>query len=119
MEELTKTEERIMQVFWKLKKAFVKEVIAHLPDDPKPPYNTISSVVRLLEQKGYLGHKAYGKSYQYFPLVTKSAYRKQYLQKILSGYFENSTASLLSFLVREEGLSEEEREELKKIIDQS
>ena len=119
MEELTKTEERIMQVFWKLKKAFVKEVIANLPDDPKPPYNTISSVVRLLEQKGYLSHKAYGKSYQYFPLVTKSAYRKQYLQKILSGYFENSPASLLSFLVREEGLSEEECEALKKIIDQS
>lgn len=119
MEELTKTEERIMQVFWKLKKAFVKEVIAHLPEDPKPPYNTVSSVVRLLEQKGYLGHKAYGKSYQYFPLVSKAAYRKQYLKKMLSGYFENSPASLLSFLVREEGLSEEERAELKKIIDES
>ena len=66
MEELTRTEERVMQQFWKLKKAFVKDVIQALPDDPKPPYNTISSVVRLLEKKGFLGYKAYGKTYEYF-----------------------------------------------------
>lgn len=119
MEELTKAEERIMQVFWKLKKAFVKDVIEELPDDPKPPYNTISSVVRVLEKKGYLGHTAYGKTHQYHPVVSKAAYRKMYMKKLLSGYFDNSPASLLSFMVKEENLSEEEIQKLKDIIDQS
>lgn len=117
MEELTKAEERIMQIFWKIKKGFVKDVIAHIPEEPKPPYNTVSSVVRLLEQKGYLGHKAYGKTHEYFPLVSKVEYRKLYLRKILSNYFENSPSSLLSFLVKEEELSQEEKESLRKIID--
>lgn len=119
MEELTKAEERIMQIFWKLKKAFVKDVIEELPDDPKPPYNTISSVVRVLEKKGYLGHTAYGKTHQYHPVVSKAAYRKMYMKKLLSGYFDNSPASLLSFMVKEENLSEEEIQKLKDIIDQS
>jgi predicted transcriptional regulator len=119
MEELTKAEERIMQIFWKLKKAFVKDVIEELPDDPKPPYNTISSVVRLLEKKGYLGYTAYGKTHEYHPIVSKSAYRKMYMKKLLSGYFDNSPASLLSFMVKEEKLSEEEIQKLKDIIDQS
>nr|WKN37212.1 BlaI/MecI/CopY family transcriptional regulator [Tunicatimonas sp. TK19036] len=119
MEELTKTEERIMQVFWRLKKAFVKDVIEELPDDPKPPYNTISSVVRILEKKGYLGYTAYGKTYEYYPAISKAEYRKMYLKKLLSGYFDNSPVSLLSFMVKEEKLSEEEIEALKKIIDKS
>jgi len=119
MEELTKTEERIMQVFWKLKKAFVKDVIEELPDDPKPPYNTISSVVRILEKKGYLDYTAYGKTYEYYPAISKAQYRKLYMKKLLSGYFDNSPASLLSFLVKEENLSDEEIEKLKEIIDKS
>ena len=119
MEELTKTEERIMQVFWDLKKAFVKDVIEQLPDDPKPPYNTISSVVRLLEKKGYLGHRTYGKTHEYFPTINKASYRKMYLKKLLSGYFENSPASLMSFLVKEEKLSQEEMEKLRDIINKS
>ena len=81
MEELTKTEERVMQVIWRLKKCFVKDIIDELPDDPKPPYNTISSVVRLLEKKGYVGYKAYGKTYEYFALISKSAYRKASFSK--------------------------------------
>jgi predicted transcriptional regulator len=119
MEELTKTEERIMQVFWKLKKAYVKDVIEQLPDDPKPPYNTISSVVRLLEKKGYLDHRTYGKTYEYFPVISKAAYRKMYLKKLMSGYFENSPASLMSFLVKEEKLSQEEIDKLRDIINKS
>lgn len=119
MEELTKTEERIMQVFWRLKKAFVKDIIEELPDDPKPPYNTISSVVRILEKKGYLGYTAYGKTHEYYPAISKAEYRKMYLKKLLSGYFDNSPVSLLSFMVKEEQLSEEEIDELKKLIDKS
>jgi BlaI family transcriptional regulator, penicillinase repressor len=116
MEELTKVEERIMIIFWKLKKAFVKDVIAELPDDPKPPYNTISSVARILAGKGYLNYKAYGKTYEYFPAITQAEYRKIKLKRLLTGHFGGSPASLLSFIVKEEKLSKEEIEQLREII---
>jgi BlaI family transcriptional regulator, penicillinase repressor len=116
MEELTKREERIMMIFWKLKKAFVKDVLAELPDNPKPPYNTISSLARILEGKGYLKFKAYGKTYEYFPAIKQIEYRKMKLKKILSGHFGNSPASLLSFIIKEEKLSKEEINKLKEII---
>ena len=119
MEELTKAEERIMQVFWKLQKAFVKDVIEELDEEPKPPYNTISSIVRILEKKGYLSFKAYGKTYEYFPLVDKETYGKQSFQKFFSNYFDNSAANLVSFMVKEEKLSEADIEEIKKIINQN
>jgi BlaI family transcriptional regulator, penicillinase repressor len=117
MEELTKAEERIMMIFWKLKKGFVKDVINELSDQPKPPYNTISSVVRILVGKGYLGFKAYGKTYEYYPVISKSEYRKLELKKVISGYFGDSPASLLSFMVKEEKLSGAEIKKMKEIID--
>ena len=119
MEELTRTEERIMQVLWKLKRAFVKDIIEALPDDPKPPYNTISSVVRLLEKKGYIEFKAYGKTYEYFPAISKAEYRKASFKKIFTGYFDNSVESLLSFIVKEQSLSEEELQKIKEIINKN
>lgn len=117
MEELTKTEERIMQQLWSLKKAFVKDIIAHLPDEPKPPYNTISSVIRILVNKGYVNYKAYGKTYEYFPAVSKAEYRKVRIRKMISGYFGNSPATLVSHIVKEEELSKEEIRDLKKLIE--
>ena len=117
MEELTKTEERIMQILWKLKKAFVKDVIEELPDDPKPPYNTISSVIRILVSKGYVDYKAYGKTYEYFPAISKAEYRRVRIQKLMSGYFGNSPASLVSHIVNEEKLSKEEIRQLKELIE--
>jgi len=119
MEELTKAEERIMQVLWKLQKAFVKDIIDELDDEPKPPYNTISSIVRLLEKKGYVNYKAYGKTYEYFPSITKDHYAKTTFSKLFSGYFDNSPASLLSFMVKEEKLSEKDIEEIKQLINQN
>ena len=116
MEELTKVEERIMIIFWKLKNAFVKDVIAEMPDEPKPPYNTISSVVRILVSKGYLAYKAYGKTHEYYPIISQAKYRKVRLKKVLSGYFADSPASLLSFMVSEENLSSEEIAKMKEII---
>ena len=116
MEELTKAEERIMMIFWKLKKGFVKDVIDEIRELPKPPYNTISSVVRILVSKGYLSFEAYGKTYEYYPTITKSEHRKIELKKIISGYFSDSPASLLSFMVKEEKLSKVEIDKLKKII---
>lgn len=117
MEELTKAEERIMQVIWKLQKAFVKDIIDELEEEPKPPYNTISSIVRLLEKKGYISYKAYGKTYEYFPTIAKEDYTKTTFSKMFSGYFDSSPASLLSFMVKEEKLSAADIEELKALID--
>ncbi len=116
MKELTRTEERIMQVCWKLKKALVRDIIAQLPDDPKPPYNTISSVVRILVKKGYLSYKAYGKTHEYHPAISKSKYRKNKLKNILSGYFGDSPATLVSYILKEERFSKEEIAKLKKTI---
>jgi len=116
MVELTKVEERIMQQLWKLKKAFVKDIIEELPDDPKPPYNTISSVIRILVNKGYVKYKAYGKTYEYAPVISRAEYRKAELKKIMSAYFGDSPATLVSYLVKEESLSKEEMRQLKKLI---
>src|ERR1035437_4550783 len=118
MEELTKAEEKIMMIFWKLKKAFVKDVLAELPDEPKPPYNTISSVTRILASKGYLKFKAYGNTYEYYPAVTQAYYRLLKVKKMLSAQFGNSPASLLSFIIKEEKLSKEEIKKLKEIINE-
>lgn len=119
MEELTKAEERIMQVLWKLQKAFVKDIIDELEEEPKPPYNTISSIVRLLEKKGYISYKAYGKTYEYFPAISKEDYTKTTFSKLFSGYFDNSPSSLLSFMVKEEKLSAQDIEELRALINKN
>lgn len=119
MEELTKTEERVMQVLWNLKKAFVKDIIEAMPDDPKPPYNTISSVVRLLEKKGYVDYTAYGKTYEYFPAITKAEYRKASFKKMFTGYFDNSVESLLSFMVKEQKLGEDDIKKIQEMIDKN
>ena len=116
MEELTKVEERIMQQLWKLKKAFVKDIIEELPDDPKPPYNTISSVIRILVNKGYVKYKAYGKTYEYSAAISKADYRKARVKKIMSNYFGDSPATLVSHIVKEESLSKAEIQQLKKLI---
>ena len=117
VEELTKTEERIMQVFWDLQSGFVKDIIEHLHDEPKPPYNTISSVVRILVKKGYVGFKAYGITYEYFPIISKAEYGKLSFKKLLANYFDGSTQSLLSYMVKEESVSEQDIEEIKKMIE--
>jgi predicted transcriptional regulator len=119
MEELTKTEEHIMQIIWKLKTAFVKDIIDALPDDPKPPYNTISSVVRLLEKKGFVGYKAYGKTYEYFAVISKADYRMVSFKKMLSGYFDNSPESLLSFMAKGQNLNEDEIKKIQDIINKN
>jgi BlaI family penicillinase repressor len=119
MDELTKSEERVMQIVWKLQKAFVKEIINEIDDDPKPPYNTISSITRILEKKGYLSYKAYGKTFEYFPAISKESYTKKTFGKILAGYFDNSAVSLISFLVKERGLSKADIGELQALIEKN
>lgn len=117
MKELTKAEEQIMQVLWKLGKAFVKEIIAELPE-PKPAYNTASTIVRILEKKEFVAYEAFGKTHRYYPLVSKKEYSKYYLKSFVNGYFSNSYKQMVSFFTKEESLSLEEMEEMRKMIDQ-
>lgn len=117
MEELTNNEEAIMRILWKIERGTVRDVIAQMTE-PVPPYTTVSSIVRVLEKKDYVGHKAYGKTYEYFPLVAKSSYRKKTFNAFLKNYFEGSAKKVVSFLVKEQNLNEEEAEEIRKMIDQ-
>ncbi len=115
MKQLTRAEEQIMQILWKLEKAFVKDILAHLPD-PKPAYNTVSTIVRILEKKGFVGYKAYGKTHEYFPLIDKPEYTKKFLRNFVDNYFSNSYKQMVSFFAREENLSISEMEEMQKMI---
>ena len=118
MEKLTKTEEKIMQILWKLKKAFVKDLIKELPE-PKPPYNTISSVVRILEKKEFIKHKAYGKTHEYYPAISKAAYKSFEFKSLISNYFEGSYKKVVSFLVNEEKLNKDDIDEIKDMIEKN
>lgn len=117
MKQLTRAEEQIMQILWKLEKAFVKDIIVHLPD-PKPAYNTVSTIVRILEKKGFVGYKAYGKTHEYYPLVNKPEYTQKYLRNFVQNYFSNSYKQMVSFFAREEKLSISEMEEMRQLIEQ-
>ena len=115
LRELTRAEEQIMQVLWKLEKAFVKEVIDELPE-PKPAYNTVSTIIRILETKGFVEHEAFGKSHRYFPIVSKEQYKSFATEKLLSGYFGNSVESMFSFFVKKEKIDLKEADEILKLI---
>lgn len=116
MEKLTNKEEQIMQILWQLKKGFVKDVLAKMPK-PRPHYNTISTMIRNLEEKGYIHHKAYGKTHEYFPLIQKEDFRKTHITNTISNYFENSYKNAVSFFAKEEKISIEELKEIISIIE--
>ncbi len=118
METLTKKEEEIMQILWKLKRGVVHDIIDKLPE-PKPPYNTISSIVRILESKGFVSYKAYGRTHEYFPVISKSDYRKFTFKQMISNYFDGSYEQVVSFIVseKENNLSEQDAKELQKLTD--
>lgn len=115
METLTVKEEEIMQVLWDLKKALVRDIMDKLPNSEQP-YTTISSIVRILERKGFVSHKPYGKTHEYFPLISKVEYRRGKFKRFMNEYFDNSIESVVSFLVKEEKISPEEIEELTRMI---
>ena len=117
MKKLTPKEEQIMQVLWQLEKAFVKDIIEELPE-PRPHYNTVSTIIRLLEERGVVSHKAYGNSHQYYPLLSKRAYTRAIMGDVLADYFDNSVKRLVAFFAEEEKLDEEELAEIKRIIEQ-
>ncbi len=111
MKELTKAEEEIMQVLWMLENAFVKDILEQLPE-PKPAYNTVSTIVRILENKGFVGHEAFGKSHRYYPLVAQDTYKSDFLKHFMSGYFGGSFEKLVSFFAKDNNLNVQELDQL-------
>ncbi len=115
---LTRAEEEVMQILWEKEKAFVKEIVEEFPE-PKPAYNTISTIIRILEKKGMVAYEAFGRTHQYYPLLTKEEYAKQTATNLVSGYFNGSYEKLLSFFVKEKNISAKELENIIKNIDKS
>jgi len=111
MKELTKAEEQVMQRLWDLGKSNVKNIIKKLPE-PKPAYNTISTIVRILENKGFVDHQKEGKGYVYFPLVSKETYKKKFMKRVISHYFQGSFKEMVSFFAKEGKMDIIEFEEL-------
>ena len=115
--ELTRAEEQIMHIMWDKGAGLVHDILKEFPD-PKPAYNTVSTIIRILEQKGFVGHKAYGRTYEYFPLVDKKEYTKTYFRSFVANYFGNSYKSLASFFASEENLSVSELEEIRQLMEE-
>jgi len=113
---LTKAEEEIMQIIWQLDRCLVRDVIEKL-GDPDIPHSTVSSVVRILEKKGFVGHKAYGKTHEYFPLIAKEDYAQHGVKNLMEKYFGGSPKKLVSFLVQSEDMNLKELNELLKSLD--
>jgi predicted transcriptional regulator len=116
MQKLTNKEEEIMHILWKLKKAFVKEVMAEITED-QPHYNTLSTIIRNLEEKGYVGHTAYGNTHQYHPIIAIENYRKEFMNTAIENYFNNSYKNMVSFFAEEDKISAEELREILEIIE--
>jgi BlaI family transcriptional regulator, penicillinase repressor len=115
MQKLAKREEQIMQVYWDLQKAFIRDIIPQLPE-PRPHYNSVATMVKILEDKGFLGHETVGNVYCYYPLITREDYQKYAMKDIVSQYFDNSYPRMLAFFAKEQDLSEKELAEILEII---
>lgn len=115
IKELTRAEEQLMQILWQLKSGFVKDVIDKLPE-PKPAYNTVSTIIRILETKGFVSHTAHGKSHEYYAIISKEQYQNFATDKLLTGYFDNSVKRMFSFFVQKEKIDVKEADEILKLI---
>ena len=115
IKELTKAEEEVMQILWKLKKAFVKEILEKF-EEPRPAYTTVSTMIRILQDKGFVGYMAYGRTHQYFPLISKDDYKKARMNSFVRDYFSDSYHKMVSFFAREENISVREIEEIMELM---
>jgi BlaI family transcriptional regulator, penicillinase repressor len=116
MKQLTKAEEEIMQILWELREGNVTAIIKKIPE-PKPAYNTVSTIVRILESKGFVDHRKEGKGYIYFPVLKKETYSNQSMNQLLNNYFNGSFKSMVSFFMKKNDMSTKELEEILKEID--
>ncbi|HCX24466.1 MAG: CopY family transcriptional repressor [Flammeovirgaceae bacterium] len=117
MKELTQRELTTLEILWEIEKGFVNDVLDMYPE-PKPPYTTISSIIRILETKGYVSHKAYGKTHEYFPIVSRIKYKKYVVKDLVKNFFGGSLNNVVSFMAEEDELSEKEIKEISELIDQ-
>lgn len=117
MKKLTTAEEDVMQILWKLNKAFIKDILEQIPD-PKPPYTTVLSVIRVLEKKEFVSHTQFGNTYEYYPLISKDDYAGEHFNQFLSGYFNNSFPKMAAFFARENNLTMSELEEIIRLTEQ-
>ena len=114
-QELTRAELEIMQIMWSLGKGFVNDVLAVMPE-PKPAYNTVSTIIRILEKKGFVAHNSYGKSHEYYPLVDKDSYTGCFMNSVLNNFFDGSASRMVSFLSSNKSISLEEADEIMKML---
>lgn len=117
IKELTKAEEEVMQILWELKRAFVKDIIEMMPK-PKPAYNTVSTIVRILQDKGLVEHHTIGKSHRYFPMISKEEYSKFKMEKLMSGYFEGSFSKMVSFFMNKKKVDTAELDAILQLIEE-
>ncbi|MBO5398899.1 MAG: BlaI/MecI/CopY family transcriptional regulator [Alistipes sp.] len=114
-QELTRAELEIMQILWDRGSGFVNDILEALPE-PKPAYNTVSTVVRILEKKGFVDHKAYGKSHEYYPIVDRDSYTQGFMSSVLNNFFGGSASRMVSFLSSNRSISMEEADEIMKLL---
>lgn len=112
---LTRAEEEVMLILWQMDKGFVKDVLAEMPE-PKPAYNTVSTIIRILEKKGFIGYTAYGKTHEYYPLISQADYKRYEMNQLMENYFENSLPQLVSFFVKDQSLNTRDLDEIIKIM---
>lgn len=117
MATLTKAEERIMQILWDIEKGFIKDIQERFPD-PKPPYNTISTIVRVLVKKDIVSYKSYGGSYQYYPLISREQYRSDQLGRLMNNYYGNSLKEVVNFFSEKQDLDVEEIDEVLRMLEE-
>lgn len=116
MLELTRAEEQVMQILWDLGGGFVKDIVDRF-EDPKPAYTTVSTIIRILEKKKFVGHEAFGRTYRYIPLIAREDYAAQTADNLINNYFSGSVEELLSFFVKEKNISARELEKILKNMD--
>jgi len=115
MKELTRAEEQIMQLLWQIERGWVKDILERLPE-PKPAYNTVSTIVRILEKKGFVGHEAFGKNHQYYPLISLNEYRRGFLKSFVNRFFGNSYPEMVSFFASDRKISIAELDEIRRSL---
>ena len=114
-QELTRAELEIMQILWERGSGFVNDILEALPE-PKPAYNTVSTVVRILEKKGFVAHRAYGKSHEYYPVIDRDTYTQGFMSSVLNNFFGGSPSRMVSFLSSSKSISMEEADEIMKLL---
>lgn len=117
MNTLTKAEEQVMQILWDEKEGFVKDLLPKFPD-PKPAYNTVSTIIRILEKKGFVDHRSFGKSHQYYPLMSREQYRNERFSSLMKDYFNNSMKQVLSHFGKNGSLNLKEADEIIKLMEE-